>query len=351
MVAPRLEPRGTSEYTLNLARELVRNGVQVSVFCAPGPMLNPLRQAGIECQEFEHLESFGLHLTERRRFLEAVAAFDPPVVHGQTFAVAGTLGLLSKETRLPLVLTLHWVPADCGGLRHLSRRLGRIIATTQAVREALVNRCGVAKGKVRVIANGVDVEGLDEDAISPIFRSRTPVVGSLGPVEEQRGHELFVKAIAQLVRAGTTAQFVVAGEGEELPQIRALIARLGLEHRVTLACDISTYGDVLDALDVVVQSSLVNISGFSILTAMARGRPVVAFNTGTACEIIQDGQTGLLVPRGDVQALAAAIGRLIGDSDEARRMGLVARRRVREKFNIRDVARQTLDCYKELLNG
>lgn len=351
LVAPQMEPRGTCEYTLNLARELKRSGVEVAVCCAPGPMLDTLRRAEVPVSTFDHLERMTVRFAERKGFLRAVADFSPQLVHGQSFRVAGALDLLSKSDGFPLVLTVHWVPSRPRAFRRLSRRLQGIIATTQGVREAVVNQCGVDRAKVKVIPNGIDVDRLRARDIPPVFRSRAPVVGSLGPIEEMRGHELFVRAVSLLVRGGTSAQFVVAGQGGQLPELRKLLTQLGLDRHITLAIDFSTYDDVLGALDVVVQSSLVNISGFSILESMGHGRPVIAFNTGTACEIVEDGETGLLVPKGDVKALAAAIERLISDTEAARRMGQNARRRVEEKFNIRPVARETLDYYAGLLKA
>jgi len=351
LVAPRLEPRGISHYAVGLAREMKRLAVEVAVLCAPGPMLAELRNAEVPVRTFNHLERLGWHFGERKALLAAVQGLSPQIVHGQSPKVAEALRLLASNERLPLVLTVHWTPPRSRMLHRLARRLRGIIATTQVVREAVVNQCGVERAKVKVIPNGIEVEHPGAQPIPPIFRSRIPAVGSLGPVEEMRGHELFVRAAAMLVRKGLSAQFVVAGGGEQLPELRKLLTQLGMDRYITLACDFAAYDDVLDALDVVVQSSLVNVSGFSILESMGHGRPVIAFNTGTACEIIEDEQTGLLVPKGDVKALAAAIERLIGDPALAQRMGQNAVERVRQKFNIRTVAQQTLDYYAALLKG
>jgi glycosyltransferase involved in cell wall biosynthesis len=344
LVAPRMQARGTSEHTVNLARELKEAGVEVAVFCAPGPVLTTLERDGIPFQTFPHLERFGFRWGERRAFVTAVERFAP-----QGFAVARALMHLAKGSRPPLVLTAHWVPARCRRLRRLTRRFRGIIATTQDVREELVNDCGVARAKVRVIPNGIDVARLEEHQVPPIFGNVVPAVGSLGPIEEERGHELFVRAAAIVVRKWPSVQFVIAGEGRELPGLARLVAALGLDRAVTLARDLTAYEDVLDALDVVVQSSLVDVSGYSILEAMGHGRPVIAFNTGTACEIIEDRATGLLIPKGDVDALAAAIETLIGNPNLARQIGQNAREAVRERFDARVLARQMLQYYADLL--
>lgn len=349
LVAPRLEARGTSEYSVNLARELSGLGVEVEVCCAPGPMLAMLDGRGIRLRTFAHLERFGLHVGERRSFQGAVAQFAPQIVHAQSVRVAAALKGLDGLDGAPLVLTVHWVPPECGKLRRLARRFNGIIAPTQTVREELVNDCHVARDRVRVIPNGIDVSDLASRCASPIFSSPVPAVGSLGPIEQDRGHELFVRAAALVARNWPAVQFVVAGEGEGLPKLRKLVASLGLERTVTLARDFTSYQEVLDALDVVVQSSQVDVSGYSILEAMGRGRPVIAFNTGTACEIIEDRETGLLIPKGDVPALAAAIEGLISNPATARQMGENARMAVREKFDVRTLALQTLQYYAGLL--
>lgn len=350
MLAPRMEPRGTSEYTLHLARELVASGVEVVVFCEPGPMLPALERSGVSVTAFDGLESFRFYFGRRRRFLAAVEEFEPQLVHAHSMRVAKALELVRRSTGLPAVLTAHWRPSGVRMFRRLARRLAGIIATTQDARQQMVNQCGVDAKMVSFIPNGIDVASMEARPLPPIFRSAVPVVGSLGPIEEQRGHDLFVQAVSRLVRSGVEAQFVIAGEGDQLPVIRRLIGSLGLERYVTLATDFAAYEEVLGALDIVVLSSLVDVSGFSILAAMGYGRPVVAFNMGTACEMVEDGRTGLLVPKGDVTALGDAIARLLKGSEMARELGRNAVRRVRDKFDIRVIARRTLQLYADILS-
>jgi glycosyltransferase involved in cell wall biosynthesis len=98
-----------------------------------------------------------------------------------------------------------------------------------------------------------------------------------------------------------------------------------------------------------VQSSLVDISGYSILEAMGHGRPVIAFNTGTAREIMEDYRTGRVVERGNVDELANAMAEITEKTDLAREMGRRARERVSEKFNVKTIARKTSGLYHRLL--
>jgi len=348
LVAPRLEPRGTSEYTLNLARELKNCGVRVLVMCVPGPMLDSFSRQDIEVQTFNRLESWLFHVMERSTFVRSVREFSPQVIHLQSTRVSRLVRVIRKNFDVPLLLTVHSQPESRFRFRRISKQVQSIIASSQAVRAAIVNECNVAKDKISVIPNGIPVFEPNRVGADPIFSRSSVVVGSIGPVEEERGHELFVQAAAKLVKKGSHRQFVVAGEGAELPRLRELVRESGLQEYVTFVGGFSEYEEILDAVDVAVQSSLVDVSGFSILEAMGHGRPVVAFNTGTACEIIEDQNTGRLVAKGDVGALASAIEEVTSDKEKARQMGTEARQRVMERFNIQTIARDTLDLYGQL---
>jgi len=349
LLAPRMEARGTSAYTLHLAQELRTIGVDVTVFCVPGPMLPVLKAAGIPVRTFKHLESPWLHRRRGRALLAAVRECRPQIIHAQSVRVSEVARFLVGRVDAPLVLTVHWLPRRRRRFRRLARRLSGVIATTHAARQEIVNHGGVDRARVKVIPDGIRVHEMDEDVVEQVLISRTPAVGSLGPVEAERGHDLFVHAAARLVIAGVKAEFVVAGTGSQVPQIRRLVRDLGLDHHVTIATDFAIYDDVVEALDIVVQSSQVAVSGLGILTAMGYGRPVVAFNTATACEIVEDGKTGLIVPKGQVDALTAAIRRMLEHREEARRFGQAGRLRAAERFDIRPLVAETLDYYAGLL--
>jgi glycosyltransferase involved in cell wall biosynthesis len=345
-----MEARGTNEYIVHLARELLRRDKCVAVFCGPGPMLDLLKERDIPAKIFEHLGQRGFRGEERRRFFTELEAHDPQVIHVQPVRLARLLKQVESEVEVPIVLTLHAPPGRGRSLRSVLPRVAGIIATSQAVREELVNEYGVEKTRITVIHNGIDVEALARLEVRPIFQGGTPAIGCVGPVEKARGHELFVRAAAGIARAGKNYQFVVAGEGEQLPRLRRLATEQGLDECLTFVGNFSSYSEVLDALDVVVQSAQVQVSGFSILDAMGRGRPVIAFNTGTACEIIENGKTGLLVPMDEVDKLAGAMEDLAESPNRARRIGEAARRSIAEDYNIRTVAESILRYYARILS-
>jgi glycosyltransferase involved in cell wall biosynthesis len=141
---------------------------------------------------------------------------------------------------------------------------------------------------------------------------------------------------------------VLVGEGEMRPDLERQIKGLGLEGRIRL------HGTELDprpmygAFDVVVQSSMSEGLPNVLLEAAAAGRPIVATAAGGSNEIVIDGETGLLVPIEDRDALACALRRAIQDPDLRRRIGAAARVYVDSKFGMARYVRERGDLYEEL---
>ncbi|MFW6457087.1 MAG: glycosyltransferase family 4 protein [Planctomycetota bacterium] len=350
-VAPEMRARGTNEYIVHLSNYFRGLNVDAEVFCGAGPMVSILREKNIPVQTFNSLGRDHMRSKDRKRLKRALGEVQPQIIHTQTAQVARVVNDLYDDDEVPVLLTLHAIPRRSAFLRSLVPQLAIVVATSQYLREELVNECGVEKSAIQVISNAIDMDELARENVRPIFQDAVPVIGCVGPVEKARGHELFVRAAAEVMGKGRNWQFVVAGEGGELPYLRRLSSKLGLDGCLTFVGNFSSYAEILDAFDIVVQSAQVQVSGFSILDSMGRGRPVVAFNTGTACELIDSGSTGLIVPTHDVDSLAGAIERLIEHPDEARRMGEAARRQVAEHFNIRTVGPAMLDLYSQLMEG
>ncbi len=349
-IAAQMEARGTNEYVSYLACELQRRGVGVAVFCAPGPMIEVLGKKGIGVETFPHLGGVKSTTREKTGFLGRLREFDPDIIHAPGLnALKSYREVAGEEFNTPVIVTMHSAPARPRSLRAAASLIDGIIATSQKVREEIVNDARFPRNRTAMICNGIDIEEINRETVSPVFSRPLPVIGSVGPVERARGHELFIQAASLLTRAGKNAQFVIAGEGDEVSRLARLGSKAGLDKNLTFVRDFASYHEVLDALDVVVQSSQVDVSGFSILDAMGRGRPVVAFNTGTACEIISDRKTGLVVQKVDPEALAALLMELIDNPLRGREMGEAARRNVSEKFNIRKTTDAVIDFYLHVL--
>jgi glycosyltransferase involved in cell wall biosynthesis len=147
---------------------------------------------------------------------------------------------------------------------------------------------------------------------------------------------------------GSTAR----GNEEHLTRLRQMIADCGLEDRVTLLGDMQGLAPVFAALDIAVAPSVqAEPFGCVVMEAMVVGTPVIGSRGGGIAEQIVDGETGVLFPPGDVEALAAGLERLLGDEALRRRMGAAGIERVRERFHMDSTYEQMLGLFRGLLKG
>ena len=217
-----------------------------------------------------------------------------------------------------------------------------------------------------VVPLSVDVDRLRPDAVARArFRARWSVtdddvcVGIVGFLDPYKGQHVFLEAAQQVLARGQRAVFFLvggprAGAAAEycapyIARLHAMVAELGIESHVRFTGHVDVLDGALDGLDVVVNAS-VNPEpfGMTIIEAMAKGRPVIGPAEAGPKENISDGADGLLVPPGDVPALAQAMARLAGDPALRARMGVAGRRKAEERFHPRCSARQLEALYEEI---
>lgn len=205
--------------------------------------------------------------------------------------------------------------------------------------------------RVEVIHCGVDTGQLLPGVpgqLSDPFR-----VLCVARLHEKKGQRHLVDAVAQLRSAGREIVLTLVGDGEERAEVEAQIRRLGLGDEVELTGRLPHEKVVaqIRRCDVLVLPSVITAAGrmegipVALMEAMACGVPVVATELSGVPELVEDGETGLLVPQGDSQALVGAIERLLSDDDLRARVALNGRRRVEEQF---DLSRNSRMLYQRI---
>lgn len=160
-----------------------------------------------------------------------------------------------------------------------------------------------------------------------------PVIGIIGRLQEWKGQDVFLRAATQVAALHPEAVFAVVGgavlgwEGDYPVQLRRLADELGIADRVHFAGHQEDVYPWFDACDVVVHASLGEPFGLVLVEAMALGKPLVATAAGGPTEIIVDGESGLLVPPGDADSMAAAISRVLADDGLRARLATGAPKR------------------------
>ncbi|MDP9428451.1 MAG: glycosyltransferase, partial [Actinomycetota bacterium] len=205
------------------------------------------------------------------------------------------------------------------------RRTGAVVVLTDRTAAAL-GADGVPAGRVSTIPSGFDPDlfaGRSPDVFPEAGRPRIGYVGRLAP---QKRADRLVQAFA---RMREPASLVVVGDGPDRERVHALAAGLPRVH-LTGFVEHTAVPAVLASLDVLVLPSAYEEMGSVLTEAMASGLPVVASDVGGIPEVVQHGVTGLLVPPGDVDALAAALDRLAADPGLRARLSAGARARAAE---------------------
>ena len=195
-----------------------------------------------------------------------------------------------------------------------------------------------------VIANAVDVRSFRP----PSGGSGNPRIIGIGRFAYPKDFTTLLEALAR-VRAH--CRTVLAGDGPALPAVAAAVQKDGLSERVELLGARADIAELLARSDVFVLSSSSEGFPVSILEAMAAGLPVVATDVGGVAEAVEDGETGLLVPPADSEALARALERLVSDADLRRRLGAAGRARALRLFDVPRYRTAYVELYCRELNG
>jgi glycosyltransferase involved in cell wall biosynthesis len=269
------------------------------------------------------------------------------LVHADVYGSAAAALL-----RLPYVSTRHNDDRYLLGPfrfvdRAFARPARRLIAISDAVRRFL-ERAGHAPEKLVTVRYGLDLPPSAPAHITPDaagIADGVPLLLAVGRLIAQKDHATLLRAFARIHDRHSNARLAILGDGPLEEQTRALVRELGLDDAVVLPGR-QEPGDWLARADVFVHTSRWEGFGIVLLEAMLASLPIVATSVSAVPEVVVDGETGLLVGAGDVEALAAALGDLLADPERARRLGAGGLKRARKEFSVARMTEQTIAVYR-----
>jgi glycosyltransferase involved in cell wall biosynthesis len=198
-----------------------------------------------------------------------------------------------------------------------------------------------AAAKIDVIHTGIELdrfqpgEGREAVRNAFAFQEDTLLVGTVSRLsDERKGLKHFIDMAATVAPAHPPARFLIVGDGVLRPGLEQLARELGIADRVIFAGWRTDIPEMLAAMDVFVMPSLFEGGPTTVLEAMAMAKPVVASRVGMVPEVLEHGETGLIVKPGDSHALADAVDQLLSDGTLRARMAERARRKSVDDFSI-----------------
>lgn len=314
-------------------------------------------------------EPLTFSLRAARTLKRSLGAFD--VVHDNQSLGYGLLSL--QRAGLPVVATIHHpisldrklevahapTRAKRMALRRwyafermqgrVARRLPRLIAVSERARDDSIAEFRVRPERVSVVHNGVDAALFKP--LPEIERHPGQIITTASADVPLKGLVFLIEAVAKL-RTERDVRLVVIGRPKNGGRAKKAIARFGLEDAVRFESSV----DWLRLVELYAESEVAVVpslyEGFSLpaAEAMACGVPLVATNAGALPEVTgRDGESGLVVPPGDTEALAAATRRLLDDADLRARLGRAGRDRALERFSWTEAARATVAVYRDVI--
>jgi glycosyltransferase involved in cell wall biosynthesis len=348
---------GAEDYALTISRAAAARGWEVTAALPFGPgtatLVQDFRAAVGEVVPIPAMDDDA----EATRFTKVRAAARlarvlrrprPDVVHvtlpwpTQGLALLAAAALLGLPTMVAfqlvpdgLVVSNRWRLV----YRLIRRRRQRWIAVSDHGRRLIGTLYGVDRNSIGLIHNGARASpardmGSPEEARRSVraelgLSTRALVLLSVGRLDSQKGHADLVHAFAALRAQRGDVRLLIAGEGAERERLDQLVVRLRLGQDVRLLGYRFDAARLMNAADIFVFPSHFEGTPFALLEAMTHGLPVVAAQFGGADEIVEDGGSGVLVPIGNVQALAVAILGLLGDPERLARLGAAGQQRAR----------------------
>ncbi len=366
---------GGERYVLDLSTSLIADGHEVTVVTRPIEAVRaPFVRASVPTVTMPLMEKFGgiFDFSSRRRlsrmFNDATAQGNPLVVHVHNFGMARLAVAARKRSARPdlvkIVCTRHLVrPAKTSArYRRLYRELDAIVFVSRISRDTFLSTDpNLPSGCLYVVHNSVrlpqsmELKPVEVSESTEPFSSANPLrllyTGRLAP---EKGVEVLLKALSELQstsgKSCWTLTLCGTGAPSYVDSLRDMAVSLGIDSRIDFAGHVADVFPVIDRHDLGVLPTIVaEACGLSVIECLSRGVPVVATSNGGQAEYLHDGTDSLLVPPGDADALAEAIGSLISDRALLERLSAGALATFRSSLSYSHFYQRILEIYTDLI--
>ena len=361
LIVPNLDIGGLGRMAIELANRLDRQKFRVSVCC--------LTAAGESDLSKELKDDIDVVFLDKRRrvdlslfgkvakILKANNA-DMAHTHDSMANFYGTVGAKKAGVK-------HLINTDHGGIyfeswrkklisRFLLNSNDCMVAVSKDLMDDLV-AMGHKKEKMTVIPNGIDFDSFQHPVNINAVREHLGlwagdfVICAIGRLEEVKNQKFLLNSARVLLDKIPKLKVVLVGDGSQRVALERYAQEQGLEEKIIFLGYRSDIIDILKVSDCLVNCSLFESFGLTIIEAMAAGVPVVATDVGGVREIVKDKQTGFLVPLNHQTSLVDAVMRVYRKEPQVHEMAEAARVMVQEKYSVEGMLQRYEGLYEECL--
>ncbi|TDX00042.1 glycosyltransferase [Dinghuibacter silviterrae] len=318
---------GVEQLRYNLCKGIDKDRFELKIICTQtlGVLPGRMRETGVEIIPVGKLKT-PFHWSRYKAVLRVVRSYKPHIIHGAVFEGCSMAVVASRFSRIPAVIIEETSdPIDRTWRGNTLMRLyagyaDRIVAVSETAGSYIRKVVGVKEPKLKVIDNGVSIPEVPDPEAVKKLRGRLGiaegdfVIGSVGRLfDEVKKVSVIIKATALLIKRGIPLKLLIVGDGSDQDMLEALCDTLGIRASVIFAGYQGDTAPYYACMDLFVLASQHESFGMVLVEAMYLHLPVVATAVGGIPYVVEDGKTGLLVPKNDPPAMAVAIETLYRD--------------------------------------
>ena len=356
-----LHSAGAENVAVDIAVSLKRAGNFRPIVCVTrnrGPLERVLQENDVRYIVLDRRHSYEAH--KFRRLDQLIHDESVRILHAHKLWSNFWGSIVGALSSVPLISHFHAHHAKGESWRSLmaarlvDRVSRKIISISEYERTRLIEEENISPDKIETIYNGINLDkyrtepnpelrrelGIDVDA---------PVVGIVAAFRPQKHHELFLRAARDVLARNPDAVFLLVGDGVKREAMETHASELGIAASCRFAGFRADVPAVISAMDIGVLSSHWEGLPIAMLEYMASARPVVSTNVSGVSEVLDDGDSGYLVPPDDGGALAGRINDLLADRSRAQEMGRRGRQVARDKFSQDTMIRRIEGLYSATL--
>jgi glycosyltransferase involved in cell wall biosynthesis len=354
---------GTERQILELCKNIDRREFELLVACLSkwDHYLDQIEDFGIKTVHLNVERIYDMDgLRKGSRFCDFLKKENVDILMTHHFGsdIWGTV--FGHKAKVPIIISNRRDSGFWRGRKHiLSYRLlqgwvDKIVVVSQAVKDVVLKEEKVKNEKLVVIHNGIDIYRFNK--VSDVRKKKQELhvppggklIGCLGNIRPVKGHKYLLEAAKLIIRDFPHVHFVFVGGGALQQELMDMSRGLGLGNNTLFLGIRKDIPELLDCMDICVLPSLSEGFSNTLLEYMAAGKAIVATNTGGNPEVIVHQKNGLLVNKADSKDLVEKLLSLLGDEENAARLGAQARKDVQKRFSVEKMVESYQTLFKDL---